>query len=259
MSTPRPDLAKSAITQAVILMAGSGSRLRVKNSTILKPLIPIHGRALVSYAIDTLVSFGVQKIIAVVGFEAESLVRNVRSLVPPPVEIEFAVNSQWEKQNGVSLLAAARYVDGPFLLTMSDHVFEPELIESLLLHSDEDKTNVAIDRKLNTIFDLNDAMKVKTRGDEVIAIGKGLSDFDAIDTGLFVCSLATFGYLERSLQNGDCSLVDGIRLMSTENRVRGVDIGPGWWQDIDTPEMLAEAEFKMRSWQHRPDLARAAH
>ena len=36
--------------------------------------------------------------------------------------------------------------------------------------------------------------------------------------------------------------VDGVRLMAAERKVRAIDIGEAWWQDVDTPEMLAHAE-----------------
>ena len=78
-----------------------------------------------------------------------------------------------------------------------------------------DQLNLAIDRKLDSIFDLDDAMKVQTRGNQIAAIEKNLRDYDAVDTGLFVCPLEIFDYLERAKQSGDCSLADGVRLMAS--------------------------------------------
>jgi len=90
-------------------------------------------------------------------------------------------------------------------------------------------------------------MKVKTRGDRIIAIGKMLANYDAVDAGLFICPREIFDYLERAKQNGDCSLCDGVRLMAADDKVRGIDIGDAWWQDVDTPHMLRHAEEKLRS------------
>ncbi|MBA2430686.1 MAG: nucleotidyltransferase, partial [Chthoniobacterales bacterium] len=89
---------------------------------------------------------------------------------------------------------------------------------------------------------LDDATKVETEGDHIIDIGKQLQDYDAIDTGVFLCSDEIFRYLRAAQRDGDCSLSDGIRAMAAERKVRAVDIGDGWWQDVDTPEMLTQAE-----------------
>ena len=85
-------------------------------------------------------------------------------------------------------------------------------------------------------------MKVQTRGDRIFEIAKDLTVYDAVDTGLFVCPLNIFDYLERVKRDGDCSLADGVRSMASDGKARAVDIGNAWWQDVDTPEMLAQAE-----------------
>lgn len=90
-------------------------------------------------------------------------------------------------------------------------------------------------------------MKVKTRDDRVVGIGKTLSDYDAIDTGLFVCPEEIFAYLKRAKRDGDCSLADGVRAMAADEKVRAVDIGDARWQDIDTPQMLKHAEDFLRA------------
>ena len=44
----------NGISEAVILMAGEGSRLRGGDNILLKPFIPVLGRPLISYTIDLL-------------------------------------------------------------------------------------------------------------------------------------------------------------------------------------------------------------
>ena len=233
------------ISEAVILMAGSGSRLRGTDDTFLKPLVPILGRPLISYTIEALAGAGIRKVNAVVGFESERLSAAVARLMPAGIEICVIKNLEWRKENGISLLAAKDYVTAPFLLTMSDHLFNDATVDLLIESADLNQLNLAIDKKLDSIFDLDDAMKVQTRGDRVAAIGKNLRAYDAIDAGLFVCPLEIFEYLERAKQGGDCSLADGIRLMAADNKVGAINIGEAWWQDVDTPEMLQCAEKKL--------------
>jgi 1L-myo-inositol 1-phosphate cytidylyltransferase len=238
---------KAKVTDVVILMAGSGSRLRIAGENFLKPLIPIHERPLISYTINALASAGIKRIIAVVGFESDSMITGVKALIPRDIEIRFVENPQWEKQNGVSLLAAMPWLTAPFLLTMADHLFDSTIVDLLLREADLTRLNVAIDKKLDAVFDLDDAMKVQTSGNHVVAIGKNLLAFDAIDTGLFVCPTEIFDYLRRSMRNSDCSLADGVRLMARDDKAEAIDIGTLWWQDIDTPKMLEQAKAMTRS------------
>ncbi len=226
-------------------MAGEGSRLRGAHKTFLKPFVPVHGGPLISYTLDTLIHAGIKTLNFVVGYESKRMIAGVKPLIPSGVSASFIENREWQKQNGISLLTAAKRVARPFLLTMSDHLFDDTIVDHLLDSFDSDFLNVAVDRKLDSIFDLDDAMKVQTRGNWVADIGKDLRDYDAIDIGLFVCPLEIFDYLKRAKSgNGgnDCSLADGIRLMARDNKVRLVDIGDGWWQDVDTPQMLQHAE-----------------
>jgi len=231
-----------SITDAVILMAGTGSRLRGSVDTIAKPLIPIAGRPLISYAIDSFDRAGVRTIHAVVGPKGEELAAAVTPLLPPHIQFRAIPNPNWQKQNGVSVLAAAGKIRAPFFLAMGDHLFEPSILNQLIAHADLDKLNLAIDRKIDSIFDLDDAMKIRTEGNRIVAIGKKLEDFNAIDTGIFICPESIFEYLRRVLKAGDCSLADGVRLMAGEGNALAVDINEAWWQDVDTPAMLARAE-----------------
>jgi choline kinase len=241
----------TVISEAVILMAGQGLRLRSSDETFLKPLVPVLGRPLICYTIDVLIRAGIRKASFIVGYQSDRMTKEIKQLIPSGLEHSFIENREWQRQNGVSVLAAANHITSPFLLTMSDHLFDQSIVELLLRNASLDELNLAVDRKLNSIFDRDDAMKVQTRGDRIFEIGKSLTAYDAIDTGFFVCPLTIFDHLERVKRGGDCSLADGVRSMASEGKARAIDIGSAWWQDIDTPEMLAQAEKHLE--------ARASH
>ena len=249
---------REPITEAVILMAGAGSRFQRNGETRLKPLVPLAGQALISYLLETLSDSGIKTIHAVLGFERDLLRRELEPLIPPELNIRWIDNPRWRLKNGVSLLAAAPHVQKPFLLTMADHLFAETIVDLLITEHRPDRLNVAIDRKIDSIFDLEDAMKVRTCGKDIVAIGKELRAYDAIDTGMFVCPPAFFRYLDRSKRNGDCSLADGVQRMARDGLVRGIDIGPAWWQDVDTPEMLARAEEHLRDDRRREERERVS-
>ena len=226
-------------------MAGTGSRLRGSAETIAKPLIPIGGRPLISYAIDSFDKVGVENIHAVVGPNGDELAAAVAPLLPPHMKFHPISNANWQKQNGVSLLTAAGKVAAPFFLAMGDHLFQSSILNALVAAADSSRLNLAVDKKIASIFDLDDAMKVRVEENRIIAIGKKLDDYNAIDTGIFICPETIFEYLRRVLRNDDCALADGVRLMAEEGNALAVDIGDAWWQDVDTPQMLARAEAEM--------------
>lgn len=230
------------ITDALILLAGAGSRLAAARGPVPKPLVEVLGRPLISYVLRALESVGIREVHAVVGANADEVIAGAEEWLPDGMRSHAIVNPEWQKQNGVSVLCAARVLPRPFLLTMGDHLFENAILQRLLNGAERDRLTLAIDRKIEQIFDLGDAMKVRTQGDHIVEIGKTLSDFDAIDTGVFLCPPALFDYLERAKVNGDCSLADGVRLMARDGKAAVVDIGDAWWQDVDTPEMLERAE-----------------
>jgi 1L-myo-inositol 1-phosphate cytidylyltransferase len=231
------------ITEAVVLMAGAGSRLGSAGGALAKPLVQIAGRALICYTFEAFARAGIRTVHAVMGANSDRLTNELEPLVPSSIHFRTVINPDWRKQNGVSVLATQGDVTAPFILAMGDHLFEPAVLEALVAGSDEALVNLAVDRKIASIFDLDDATKVATRGDRLVAIGKELTEYDAIDTGVFLCSGEIFDYLRAAHREaGDCSLSDGVRRMAADGKVRAVDIADAWWQDVDTPEMLRRAE-----------------
>ena len=234
------------MTEAVILMAGAGSRLGAAHGALAKPLVPIAGRPLIAHTLRALEAAGVRTLHIITGLNSERLAEEIARLLPGGMQLKATINPAWQKQNGVSVLCARDVVTAPFFLAMGDHLFDPAMFDDLLRDSDPTRLNLAIDRKISVIFDLDDAMKVQTSGERVVQIGKTLSTYDAIDTGLFLCPNELFTYLENARRDGDCSLADGVRLMAAEGKVRAIEIGDAWWQDVDTPEMYAHAEEHFR-------------
>ncbi|MFL6543121.1 MAG: NTP transferase domain-containing protein [Chthoniobacterales bacterium] len=232
---------KGAIRDAVVLLAGAGSRLTNTHATP-KPLVAVLGTPLIAYVLRALESVGVKNIHAVVGAHGDTVIRGVKACLPASLSLNRIENRQWKLRNGVSVLCAREAIDQPFFLTMGDHLFDPVILRVLVERSGRDGLNLAVDRKVDRVFDLDDAMKVATSGEQIVAISKTLHSFDAIDTGLFLCAPQIFDYLESAKVNGDCSLAEGVQLMANDGKARAIDIGDAWWQDVDTPAMLERAE-----------------
>jgi len=234
----------------VILAAGFGSRLAgTHDATDLKPLTPVAGTPLLIRTLNSLETAGCTRAVIVVGYGMDTVQAEVQDRYDGPLSLTFAVNEHYDRQNGVSVLAAEPYVDrGPFLLTMADHVLGDTLMEKARRHQPpEHGATLLVDYKLDTIFDMDDATKVRVENGRPRAIGKQLDDYNCVDTGVFV---ATDGLMEALsavyAAKGDAALSDGIQRLMGEGRMETLDIGPGFWQDVDTPEMLAHAEKKLQ-------------
>src|SRR5437762_13647002 len=112
----------SAVSEAVILIAGQGSRLREADKNFLKPFVPVLGRPLLSYTLEALSCADISTAHFVVGYESERVIAAAKQLIPPHISTSFILNRDWRKQNGTSLLAAVGHVRAPFLLMMGDHL-----------------------------------------------------------------------------------------------------------------------------------------
>lgn len=235
---------------AIILAAGLGSRLRADVSH--KLLTPVGPKTLLDHHLDNFARLGVEDVVVVTGYRASELSDAIADHdIPETIRLRCAYNRDYKAQNGISVLAGVDALDPsdqPFWLTMSDHLFDPALFDDLLRRfpSERDATwqgALAIDTKIETIFDMPDATKVRRDVDD-FAIGKQLEDFDAIDTGLFWCAPGFVDALraERA-ERGDCSTSDAVRRLVGTSEFGFWDVGPCLWQDIDTPEAHRHAEF----------------
>ena len=230
------------VNQCLILAAGNGTRIRAVSGGLPKPLVDFRGKPILEHVVRRAHEAGVDKFVIVVGYRSDLIRRWLegRSL---GVSVTFVENPDYHKANGISALKARNEIQDNFLLLMADHIFEPEIARALLqrpLASDE--VILAVDPNIDRIFDLDDATKVRRDGERIVDIGKDIAHYDALDTGMFLCSPALFDRLESAIKDGNCSLSDGMRQLARERRLRALEIGEGQWQDLDTPEALAHAE-----------------
>ena len=232
---------------AVILAAGEGSRLREGGRDLPKPLIPLLGLTLLERSILSCVEVGVREFLVVVGHrKEESLPHLERLRERHDLTIRVVENPDWEAGNGTSVAACSPYVSGPFLLLMCDHLFDPALLKNLLAADNgSGECLLAVDRRLSDLFDPDDATLVRLEGEDITAIGKGLEEPDAADTGIFLCRPMLFEALGDARRLGDGSLSGGIRRLIANGGIRAVEIGGRFWLDVDTPEALTAGEKRL--------------
>jgi choline kinase len=230
------------VSQCLILAAGNGTRLRSVSAGLPKPLVQFRGRPIIEHIILGAHQAGIDNFVIVVGYRSDLIRKWLDSRWLGDISVTLVENPDYHKQNGISALAAKNKLHDNFLLLMADHIFEPETAKAMTRQSlAPGEVILAVDPNSDRIFDLDDATKVRRDGNFIVDIGKEIPSYDALDTGMFLCTPALFDALESTTVNGNCSLSDGMRLLARERRLRALEIGEANWQDIDTPEALAFA------------------
>jgi 1L-myo-inositol 1-phosphate cytidylyltransferase / CDP-L-myo-inositol myo-inositolphosphotransferase len=236
------------IVKALIIAAGQGNRLRKWDGDHPKPLYKVAGLTLIERAILCAKKAGITEFVVVIGYKGEVIRKKLeKRQARLGVSIQFVENLDWSKSNGHSVLKAKDLINDDFILMMSDHVFDWKILSGLVNEKIRPgEVVLAVDRRIQEVFDLPDATKVKTRkgeaGDAIVSIGKEIPEYDAIDTGLFLCTTGLFPALEKACSEGSGSLSEAMRVLASQGKARTATIGPLFWQDVDTPESLKHAE-----------------
>ena len=221
----------------LIIAAGFGSRLRAVSPS--KPLTPVAGVPLIERVIRAAAEGGATRFTVATGHEADRLEAFLEAL---PFEIAPVRVADWSLPNGHSVLAGAARIAGDYLLTMSDHLFDPQ-ITAALIAAPPAALRLAVDRDLaNPLLDMDDVTKVETgEGGAIIRIGKTLTRFDAADTGLFRATPA----LAEAIAAGGGSLSDGVQRLADQGQAMTLDVTGRFWLDVDDPAALAKAEARL--------------
>src|SRR5499427_4310139 len=251
----------AAVKECLILAAGNGSRIAALSGSAPKPLVSLYGASLLEHILLSAHAAGIERLVIVVGYRADAIRRWIAKRPLGDISVTLVESPEYPKANGISALASRGLLNNPFLLLMADHIFEPKTAKVLLeqrLAGDE--VILGVDYNIDRIFDLEDATKVKVQGEDILDIGKDLVQYDALDTGMFLCGPSLFERLELAKKDGNCSLSDGMRRLCHERKLKAFDVGDGHWQDVDTPEAFAYTESIFeRDFRESPILERLVH
>ncbi len=229
--------------KCLIIAAGNGSRLRQKGYS--KPLIPILGVPLIERVIRSAMEAGAEEFYVVIGWQSGQVRDFLKRLAKRlAIRITPLMNEDWKKENGLSVLKARDVLQEPFLLLMSDHLFDPELVRALTAHSLPDgEIALVVDNDIhNPLIDMDDVTRVRVKSGKICDIGKGMTDFNGFDTGIFLCSSAIFDALEKNREkDGDTTLSGAIRVLAEDGRAKAISLNR-FWIDVDDPAAFGKAE-----------------
>lgn len=229
--------------KCVIIAAGRGSRLAGR--AVSKPLMEVRGQPLIEWVIKSARQADFHEFVVVTGYMENRLKSFLSRLEERHgLSIETVFNKDWPRGNGISVLKVRNFVNGRFLLLMSDHIIEPLILSRLRAMRIDQGVALAVDYRVgsNSYVDESDATKVLAEKNKLIDIGKSISCFNAYDTGAFLCTPDIFESIERSLAAGDSSLSGGIKNLAGLGKVSVIDIGESFWIDVDDETAWRKAE-----------------
>ena len=237
---------------ALIIAAGYGNRIREISDS--KPLTPIAGVPLLELSVRQARAAGVERVVVVTGHQAveiEKFLPTLSARVGIPVVSERVLH--WSTPNGYSVMAGAARIakmgGGDYLLMMADHIFESGILDRLAQQGTKSRgVTLAIDRRTTgPLIDPEDATWVKTDSDgRIEAIGKSLTDYDAVDCGAFLATPELAQAIQAAITAGKSgSLSDGMQRLADAGRAATMDIGDAWWIDVDDPRAHAIAEREL--------------
>ena len=129
----RANFGGKQVRTALLLAAGTGSRLAPLTDKMPKCLVPVNEVSILERLLDALRSYNFNKLVIVVGHQGDSI-RDFLGTKAYGMEIVYISSPVYKTTNNIySLWLARKAIEEPFLLIESDLVFDPEMLGSLLL------------------------------------------------------------------------------------------------------------------------------
>jgi 1L-myo-inositol 1-phosphate cytidylyltransferase len=250
---PENEPSPPAIKQCLIVAAGKGTRL--KQFGAIKPLVDLGGKPLVEHAMAAAAAAGVEHFVIVTGYQSDVLSAALSAIAARNGwSVTTALNKDYERENGLSVLAAEAHLRGDFFLAMSDHVVDAALYARLAAAPlAGDAIALGVDYRLsNPDVDIDDVTKVRVDGGRIVDIGKSLTDYQAYDTGVFRANLSLFAAIRQARDSHhDCSISGGVKMLASGARAFAIDVAAARWIDVDSPAMHARAKAWISDAQNR--------
>ena len=234
--------------KVLIVAAGKGERINVGEEPKPKPLYKCFNKYLIEHVIENFKKASINEFYVVVGFMAEQIKTALGDGSKYGVKINYIDNLEFDtKANGWSVYVAKGLMNQPFILTMSDHIFQPEAIQHFVSFvKDKEHCYLYTDKKITENTDVEDATRVYEENGKIIDIHKKLEDFNSIDCGVFYLTPKFFEALEAAQEKDDFSITGGVKELATTGEFFTYDIKHWTWVDVDTKWELnyLEENFK---------------
>ena len=227
-----------AITKAIILAAGMGSRLKEMGEDIPKGFIRLDETPIIEHSLNALISMGIQEVMIVTGHKCE-FYEKLKETYP---EIRTIKNARFAETGTMCSLGHARdFVDADFILLESDLIYDPIVITELLNSPYKDCL------LLSGTTNAGDEVYVEADENRMTAISKSRDHIkNSVGEYVGIAKLSKQIY-DKLLQVADPERklsydMDCMAHIAKEHSIYFLRLENLHWAEIDDPAQLARAQ-----------------
>lgn len=234
------------VTTALLLAAGTGSRLKPLTLDAPKCLTEVGGTSILERLIENLLAQGFKRLVVATG-HLENHIQEFLQQYATNLQIDYVFNPDYQTTNNIySLWLARKQIHEPFLLVESDLVFETRMLDDML-YPDKMAISKMLPWMNGTTVELKPGRQVAAfrMGDEV-------RDNDRQYKGVNIYSLSLSSWrkvearLARFISEGRVNeyyeAVFAEMVADGSLSFNVVFFEAGQWYEIDTSKDLVEAE-----------------
>lgn len=235
--------------KAIIIAAGTGSRLGEYSKEKPKTLVEISGTPILGYTLNNLIKAGIKDIVIVTGYMADKIREFINKEYDNKLNVSYVHNEIYDKTNNIYsiYLAKDELIGSDFLLINSDVLFHEEILRALM---ESEKKGVVLSVDFSVKLG-EEEMKVKIDGDTIVKISKkippeeadgeyiGLTRIDKDFSSVF------FESVEKTIKEKGTGVFyeEAFQTMIDDgNKLRYESTKGLPWIEIDTPEDLKVAQ-----------------
>ena len=217
------------LMKAIILAAGTGSRIRRLSKIKHKCLIKIGEKTLITRLVDTLREFDIKDILIITGYKSSQIEREIKK------KAKYLYFPRYRYTNNLqTLLYAKKMINGPFICSFSDVYFDQQIIKNLI----KNKNDFCLGIDTGKI--LKNTMRIIKMGNRITQIGshievsKGNGNF----IGIAKFSKNGANKLKKALNhfkenNEDYYTIALEKLINEKNKISFFDCKSLNWGEID--------------------------
>lgn len=232
-----------AITKAVLLAAGRGTRMRQLTNELPKPMLEVRGKPVLLHIVEGLHAAGITDFLLIVGYRADAVQGFFGDGSRFNSRIRYATQVVQDGTGRVVDLAREFVAEASFILSYGDILIDPTNYQRLVAPSNEIEAIISVKRNedvtqggavfVNERFELTDLREKPKPGEPTSPW---------YNAGVYMFRPSIFDFtakLERS-PRGEFELTDAIRnLALSGKKVQALEL-TGEWADVRDPEILAK-------------------